>query len=128
MHLLNAAVVATSALVGTAGAAAAYGAMNTTPIQPPPAPEQATMVVYSPCEPPSVLKGDTCLTTVVKTVVKKAKPKVITIVERPSPSKHKSASHTAGKKHHEHEGEDGDHDDDHGDDDDHGGDHGGDDD
>ncbi len=120
MHLLNAAVAVTSAIVGTAGATVAYGSLNAPPVQPREF-ERATFHVVAPCDPPAVLTEGICVTTVVKTKVKKEKPKVITIVETvPSSSKgssHSSTKKTTKKHHHEddhgdehedHEHEDGD--------------------
>ncbi|MCB0911933.1 MAG: hypothetical protein KDB60_10010 [Propionibacteriaceae bacterium] len=109
MHLLNAAVAVTSAIVGTAGATVAYGSLNAPPVQPN-VPEQVTYHVFAPCDPPAVLTEGICVTTVVKTKVKKEKPKVITIVETvPSSSKgssHSSSKKTTKKHHHEDDRED----------------------
>lgn len=118
MHLLNAAVAATSVIVGTAGATVAYGSLNTPPVPPRNVPEQITMHVFAPCDPPAKLTDGVCVTTVVKTVVKKAKPKVITIVETSGSSKAKSkspAKTTKAQRHHDdddHEDEHEDHEDD----------------
>ena len=121
MHLLNAAVAVASALAGTVGATVAYGALNTPPIdRPDPRVEPVMLTHYLPCEPPSKLKDGVCLTTVVKTVVKMAEPKVITVVEKSRPTKAKS--NTSGKSaardsdDDDHEDED---EDDHGDEDEH---------
>lgn len=104
MHLLNAAVAATSVIVGTAGATVAYGTLNTPPVQPRDVPEQVTVQEYAPCDPPAVLTGDTCVTTVVKTVVKKEKPKVITIVQTthsPKGTSHSSTHRSKRDRHHD---------------------------
>ncbi len=117
MHLLNAAVAVTSALVGTVGATVAYGALNTTPIEhTEPMVEPVTLTQYLPCEPPSILTDGVCVTTVVKKVVKTTEPKVITVVERSrSTGNDRTSSKTAAKDSddddHEDEDEDEDEDD-----------------
>ena len=114
MHLLNAAVAVASALVGTVGATVAYGTLNTSPtaIQEPRV-EPVTLTHYLPCEPPSKLTKGVCLTTVVKTVVKAAEPKVVTVVERSRPTK--SNSNTPSKST-ARDSDDDDHEDEHEDD------------
>jgi len=93
VHLLNAAVAVTSALVGTVGATVAYGAMNTAPVgHLGPMVEPVTLIRYLPCEPPSRLTDGVCLTTVVRTVVKTAEPTVITRVEKSRSSKGKGST------------------------------------
>jgi len=119
MHLLNAAVAATSIIVGTAGASVAYGAMNTPPVQPHDVPEQVTVYTFAPCDPPAVLTDGACVTTVVKTVVKQAKPKVITVVDTHRSSKGSSGGSTSTAKQDRHHD-----DDDHDEDEHHEGDHG----
>ena len=124
MRLLNTAVAVTSALVGSLGAAAAYGALNTAPVgytEPPLEPVRLTH--YLPCEPPSVLKNGVCVTTVIETVVKTAEPIVITTVEKTRSPKGKPSStaksHTDDKGDHEDEDEgddEGGHDQEHGED------------
>lgn len=118
MHLLNAAVAVGAALVGTVGATVAYGTMNTTPsYHTEPVVEPVTITEYLPCEPPSKLTDGVCVTTVVKTVVKTAEPKVITVESR-SPSKGKGGS--SGKAAaRDSDDDDDDHEDDHEDEDDH---------
>ena len=112
MHLLNAAVAVASALVGTVGATVAYGALNTTPVaQTKPMVEPAVLTQYLPCEPPSVLTDGVCVTTVVKTVVKTAEPKVITVERRSSTSNGGSSGKTAARDSDDDEDEDDDHDD-----------------
>jgi hypothetical protein len=127
MHLLNAAVAVTSALAGTVAASAAYGTLNTTPIEhTDPRVEPALLTHYLPCEPPSTLIDGVCVTTVVRTVVKTAEPKVITIIERRPSSKgkgstpHKTAARDDGDRedhgededeHEDHEHEDHEHED-----------------
>jgi len=117
MHLLNAAVAVASALAGTVSATVAYGALNTAPIaHPQPLVEPVTIANYLPCEPPSKLTDGICVTTVVKTVVKTAKPVVITTVVRRSSPKAKASTHpkVATQDDGDHEDE-GDHDHDEGD-------------
>jgi hypothetical protein len=118
MRLLNAAVAVVTALVGTVGATAAYGALNTAPVgHTEPMLEPVRLTHYLPCEPPSTLKDGVCVTKVVKTVVKTAEPVVVTTVDK-SPSKKGKPSTTAkapvrddGDHEGEDEGEDaGDHD------------------
>lgn len=111
MHLLNPAVAVVSAVLGTAGAAVAYDALDVAPIvhpQPAVTPERYT--VFLPCEPPAVLKDGACVTTVVKTVVKTPEPRVV-IVDVPSrPKKGGGSSDKASSRHHDddddHEDED----------------------
>ena len=79
MRLLNAAVAVASALAGTVGATAAYGAMNTAPVgHTEPILQPVMLTHYLPCEPPSKLKAGVCVTKVIKTVVKTAEPVVVT--------------------------------------------------
>ena len=116
MHLLNAAVAVASALAGTVGAAAAYGALNTTPVgHSEPVAEPVMLTHYLPCEPPSRLTDGVCVTTVVRTVVKTPKPIVITLVEKSrSPKAKASPHHKAAARHDDGHGDDdkGDHGDD----------------
>ena len=119
MHLLNAAVAATSIIVGTAGASVAYGAMNTPPVQPQDVPKQETVYTFAPCDPPAVLTDGACVTTMVKTVVKQAKPKVITVVETHRSSKGSSGGSTRTAKQDRHHADD-DHDEDEHHEEDHG--------
>ncbi len=117
MNLLNAAVAVASAVVGTVGATVAYGTLNT-----PPADhtkllvEPAIRTRYLPCEPPSELTDGVCLTTVVRTVVKTAEPKVITTVERSRSTGKGSTSRETAARDDDHEDED-DHEEDHEDED-----------
>lgn len=114
MHLLNAAVAVGSALVGTVGATVAYGTMNTTPIyHPGPVVEPLTLTQYLPCEPPAKLTDGVCVTTVVKTVVKTADAKVITVERRSSSrgnggTSGKTAARDYDEDDHDDEDEDGD--------------------
>jgi len=121
MHLLNATVAVASALVGTVGAAVAYGTLNTTPIDhPEPTVVPVTLTHYLPCEPPSVLTDGVCVTTVVRTVVKTAEPIVITRVVESRPSKGRaSAPDKPRARDDDHEDEDEDHEDEDHEDEDH---------
>ena len=113
MRLLNAAVAVASALAGTLGASAAYGALNTAPVRhTEPLLEPVALTHYLPCEPPSKLKDGVCVTTVVKTVVKTPASLVITTVSRTHSTKGKSSA--TAKSHHR---DDDDHEDDHEDED-----------
>ena len=99
MRLLNAAVAVASALAGTVGATAAYGALNTAPVgHTEPMLEPVTLTHYLPCEPPSKLKDGVCVTTVVKTVVKTAEPIVITTVQKSRSTKGKARHHGQGPR------------------------------
>ncbi len=91
MHLLNAAVALASAVAGTVGATAAYGALNTAPVgHTEPMVEPVTLTHYLPCDPPATLKDGVCVTTVVKTVVKTAEPIVVTTVQKSRSTKGKA--------------------------------------
>jgi hypothetical protein len=93
MRLLNAAVAVASALAGTVGATAAYGALNTAPVgHTEPVLEPVTLTHYLPCVPPSKLKDGVCVTKVVKTVVKTAEPIVVTTVKKSQQHKPKPSS------------------------------------
>lgn len=93
MHFLNVAVAVASALAGTVGATAAYGALNTPPVgHTEPMQEPVTLTHYLPCEPPSTLKDGVCVTTVVKTVVKTAEPIVVTTVQKSRSTKGKAST------------------------------------
>ena len=93
MRLLNAAVAVASALAGTVGATAAYGALNTAPVgHTEPMLEPVTLTHYLPCEPPSKLKDGVCVTKVVKTVVKTAEPIVVTTMQKSRSTKGKSST------------------------------------
>jgi hypothetical protein len=110
MNLLNPAIAVVSAILGTAGAAVAYDAMDVAPIaHPQPAATPERFTVYLPCEAPSVLKKGVCVTTVVKTVVKTPEPRVI-VLDAPRPSKKSGGSSgkaASSREHHEDdEGED----------------------
>ena len=99
MRLLNAAVAVASALAGTVGATAAYGALNTAPVgHTEPMLEPVTLTHYLPCEPPSTLKDGVCVTTVVKTVVKTAEPIVVTTVEKSRSTKGKASTTGQGPR------------------------------
>lgn len=122
MRLLNAAVAVASALAGTVGATAAYGALNTAPAgHTEPMLEPVTLTHYLPCVPPSVLKDGVCVTTVVKTVVKTAEPIVITTTQKSHSTKGKASTKAKApvRDHDDHDDEDedeGDHDHDDGED------------
>ena len=93
MRLLNAAVAVASALAGTVGATAAYGALNTAPVgHTEPMLEPVTLTHYLPCVPPSKLKDGVCVTTVVKTVVKTAEPIVVTTTQKSHSTKGKAST------------------------------------
>ena len=93
MRLLNAAVAVASALAGTVGATAAYGALNTAPVgHTEPVLEPVMLTHYLPCEPPSKLKGGVCVTKVVKTVVKTAQPIVVTTTQKSRSHKGKAGT------------------------------------
>jgi hypothetical protein len=110
MRLLNAAVAVASAVAGTVGASAAYGALNTPPVgHTEPLREPVTLTHYLPCEPPSTLKDGVCVTTVVKKVVRTPASVVITTVQTTHSTKGKSHSTKAPTRHdddHEDEDED----------------------
>lgn len=113
MHLLNAAVAVTAALVGTVGATVAYGTLNMSPVvRPEPSVQAVTITEYLPCEPPATLTDGVCLTTVVKTVVKTPKPIVVTVADgnRSSASKSGTSSKTTTRDRDDDEHEDEDHD------------------
>ncbi|HEY3545887.1 MAG TPA: hypothetical protein VGK17_07315 [Propionicimonas sp.] len=114
MRLLNAAVAVASALAGTVGATAAYGALNTAPVgHTEPMLEPVTLTHYLPCEPPSKLKDGVCVTRVVKTVVKTAEPIVVTTTQKSRSTKGKASTTAKApvRDDDDHDGEDeGDHD------------------